>query len=251
MIKNIKIMEFLRGLLILVIIFFILNFKSIDLNISLDSILENNTITISGKAERQVFPDTARISFSINEYKKDQKIAADIVNKKTKKIIEVIREIGIEEKDIKTKNYSVYPQYNWNNGKRSFQNYRVSQSVELKIRDLDNISKVLASVIKLEVDNLNGPNMFIDKIGEIKDSLREEAIKNAKNKAKIIALELGVNLDKIVSFSENDNDFNRPVYYEKSSSFKIESSESISEPEINLGEEKIIKTVSITFKIKD
>jgi uncharacterized protein YggE len=112
MIKNIKIMDALRGLLILVLIFSVLNFKSIDLNISSDTLPENNTITISGKSERQVVPDTARIYFSINEYKKDQKIAADIVNKKTKKIIEVIRKIGIEEKDIKTKNYSVYPQYN-------------------------------------------------------------------------------------------------------------------------------------------
>jgi uncharacterized protein YggE len=109
----------------------------------------------------------------------------------------------------------------------------------------------LASVVELKVDNLSGPNMFIDNIDEIKDSLREEAINNAKNKAKILASELGISLDKIVAFSENNNNYGRPVYYAKSLAFDGAEIESISEPEINPGEEKIVKTVNITFKIKD
>jgi uncharacterized protein YggE len=82
---------------------------SLDLNISEH---KNNIITVSGKAEKEVVPDTAKISFSINEYKKSQSDAANIVNKKTKTIITALEDLGVDKKDIKTKNYSIYPEYN-------------------------------------------------------------------------------------------------------------------------------------------
>jgi uncharacterized protein YggE len=81
---------------------------SLDLNVSEH---KNNTITISGKAEKEVVPDTARISFAVNEYNKKQEAAADKVNKKVKKILEAVKDLDIDEKDIKTQRYSVYPEY--------------------------------------------------------------------------------------------------------------------------------------------
>lgn len=238
------------GLLVLVMLFGILKNYSLDLNVSEH---KSNTITITGKAEKDVAPDTARISFSINEYKKTQKEAANIVNQKTKDVVSALKKLDIEEKDIKTKNYSVYPQYNWNDGKRIFQNYKISQSVEVTIRDLDVISGVLSKIVELKVDNLNGPNMFIDNLDDIKDSLREEAIKNAKEKANQLASELGVDLEKIVGFSESEkNDYYQPRLFNEMKVMAMDSFEGgIVEPEINPGQENIVKTVSITFQIED
>jgi uncharacterized protein YggE len=106
--QNINTIEILKGLLILVVIVILVKFNSLDLNIATK---RNNTITISGKAEKEVSPDTARISFSITEYDLNGKIAADIVNSKTKQIIDFVKDLGVEEENIKTTNYSVKPQY--------------------------------------------------------------------------------------------------------------------------------------------
>ena len=81
---------------------------SLDLNVSEH---KNNTITISGKAEKEVVPDTAKISFAVNEYNQKQEVAADKVNKKVKKILSAVKDLDIDEKDIKTQRYSVYPEY--------------------------------------------------------------------------------------------------------------------------------------------
>ncbi|MCK5588690.1 MAG: SIMPL domain-containing protein [Candidatus Pacebacteria bacterium] len=248
--NNKIITNLLLGLLVLVLAFGILK-TSYKVQMDLDvSEQNNNTITVSGKAERQVVPDTSRISFYVTKKSIDQKEAANYVNKKTKEVVNILKELKIEEKDIKTTNYSLQPEYSWNNGKRNFTGYRVKQNVTIVIRDLEQVSGVLAKVIEQSVDDLNGPNMFIDKLDDIKEKLRSEAILDAKSKAKKLASELGVNLSKIVGFSESGESQN---YYVRSKgyteSFSMDGG--IEEPEINPGEEKITKSVSITFKIEN
>ena len=229
-------------------------FQTHTLKMDLDvSEQNNNTITVSGRAEKNVVPDTAKISFYITKRGSDQKIIANYVNKKTKKVIEVLKDLDIDKKDIKTTNYSLTPEYNWNNGKRHFSGYRVRQNVSVVVRDLENIPKVLSKIIEQEVDDLDGPNMFVDNLDEIKDSLREEAIENAKEKANRLANELGVNLDKIVGFSESLGSKNYYPRYDSKMMFteSAAADDRIVEPEINPGEEKIVKNVSITFKIEN
>jgi len=104
--KNIT--NLLLAVLVILVAAGIFKNHSLDLNVTEH---RNNTITISGKAEKEVVPDTALITFSINEYKKTQAEAADIVNKKTKKIVEALEDLDVDEKDIKTKRYSIYPEY--------------------------------------------------------------------------------------------------------------------------------------------
>jgi uncharacterized protein YggE len=108
--------------------------------------------------------------------------------------------------------------------------------------------KVLA---ENKADNINGPNMFVDKREEIEEDLRAEAIEDAKEKAEELAGELEVKLSKIVGFSESGsrNYSVRPMY--KMAVMADAAAPEIEAPEINPGQEKITKTVSITFQIED
>ena len=238
----------LAALVVLVAIGIFKN-HSLDLNVSEH---KNNTVTISGKAEKEVVPDTARISFAVNEYNKKQNIAADRVNKKVKKILSAVKDLDIDEKDIKTQNYTIHPEYTWNGGKRLFKDYRASQRVELKVRDLDKTSKVIKLLAENKADNINGPNMFVGDREKIQEELRAEAIEDAQKKAHELANELGVSLSKIISFSESgsNNYYPRPMY-KMSMALDNAAGQSVEAPEINPGEEKITKTVSITFQIED
>ncbi len=228
-------------------------FQTHTLKMDLDvSEQNNNTITVSGKAEKQVAPDTARISFYITKRGNDQKNIANYVNKKTKKVVEVLKDLDIDKKDIKTTTYSLTPEYNWNEGKRDFIGYRVRQNVSVVVRDLENTPKVLAKIVEQKVDDLNGPNMFIDRLDEVQDSLREIAIDDAKSKAKKLASELGVDLIKIVGFSESGSGRNYYPQYEKMDFAEpVALGKSVELPEINPGEQKITKNISITYKIEN
>ncbi len=221
---------------------------SVDLDLSQQN---NNTISVTGKAETYVTPDTARISFYVTKRGNDQKRIADYVNKKTKSVIEKLESLNIDRKDIKTTNYSLNPEYTWNEGRRNFIGYRAQQNITVTIRDMEIISKVLSTIAELEVDNISGPNMYVDKLNEIKDELREEAIANAKKKARKLADELGVSLDKIVGFSEDGGGYEYARYAKTMVADVAPAGMRVSEPDITPGEEKIVKSVTITFKIQN
>ena len=247
---NNKITNIILALLVLVVAYGVFKNHSLDLNLSEH---KNNIITISGKAEKEVVPDTAKISFAVNEYDKNQKKASDKVTKKINSMIDMLEDLDIDDKNIKTQNISIYPEYDWSSGKRIFRAYKASQRVVVKIKDdLEKAQKVMAKLVDLKVDNLNGPNMFVDDRDKVLEDLREKAIKNAKEKAEKLADELGVKLEKIVGFSENNsrNYYPRPMYKSLALDAVAESAPAI-EPEIKAGTEKITKTVSISFQIED
>jgi len=223
---------------------------SVDLDMSEQN---NNTISVTGKAEKQVAPDTASLSFFVTKRGSDQKAVANFVNKKTKSVTAALAKEGIAKKDIKTTNYSLNPEYSWNDGERKFKNYRAQQNITVTVRDVTKAPEVLARIAELRVDNISGPNMYIDKLDDIKDALRAEAITDAKTKAKELARELGVRVEKIVSFSENGakNEYQPRMFKTMALSESADFGAPIEAPEINPGEEKIVKTVTIVFKIEN
>ena len=72
-----------------------------------------NTISVSGKGEVLAVPDTATFSVTVRETAKQVKDAQDVATKKGNDIIAYLKAGGVEEKDIKTTDYNVNPQYEW------------------------------------------------------------------------------------------------------------------------------------------
>src|SRR3989344_211052 len=73
----------------------------------------SNTISVSGEGEVFAVPDTATFSVTVRETAKQVKDAQDTVTKKGNDIIAYLKAGGVEEKDIKTTDYNVNPQYEW------------------------------------------------------------------------------------------------------------------------------------------
>jgi uncharacterized protein YggE len=72
-----------------------------------------NTISVTGQGKIEKSPDTAKISFSVRTEKKVLKEAQDEVGTKIAAITKDLIAAGVEEKYIKTDNYTSYPQYNY------------------------------------------------------------------------------------------------------------------------------------------
>ncbi|MEK7104165.1 MAG: SIMPL domain-containing protein, partial [Patescibacteria group bacterium] len=114
-----------------------------------------------------------------------------IVQANTEKMNAVLTDIkalGIEEKDIKTKNYSLQPRYEWTEtGARIPRGYTLTQTIEVKIRDFAKIGNVLEIASSKGVNNIGDLQFTIDDIEKAKSIAREKAIANAKEKAKLIS----------------------------------------------------------------
>lgn len=208
-----------------------------------------DTIAVDGYAETFVKPDTASVSFSITKKAPTTDIAMNSVNERMDALVSELSTIGVEEKDIKTTNYSVHPEYSYNDGKQVFEGYRVTQSITVVIRDLDNVSDVLATVNGAGVDNVSQLNFYVDDTDEINGQLREEAIDDAKENAKKLAKDLGVTLNEIVGYSDYQNNDNiEPMY--RSDKVYADSSGNTAPTVTPTGENKFKSNVTIVYKIQ-
>jgi len=223
-----------------------------------------NVITVSGHGEVSAIPDIATLYFTVESGKTTQKESSDEVNTKVKQVLEFLKSSGVAEKDIKTDNYSSYPKYSnpipcpvyyggsgamppCNQGEAKIVGYSVSQSVTVKVRKVDDASKVIDGINKVGVTNMSGPTLAIDDEDGLKAEARKKAIDDAKGKAKALSRDLGVRLGDLTSFNEGGNAY--PMYGGTSMMLK-DSFESSVPSEIPKGENLISSDVTITYEIR-
>ncbi len=218
-----------------------------------------STITVSGTGTIYTKPDLALATVSVvSEAKTVMEAMADNTQKMNA-VIESVKSQGVEEKDLKTTNFSIYPRYEYEKvevdiyssyyptGKRTLVGYDVNQSLQIKIRDLTKIGAIIQGATDKGANEVSNLQFTIDEQDAIKAQARKEAIDKAKTKAKELAKELGIRLIKISSFNESGS---TPYYY----SYDTKSAAPVGmggaeEASIQTGENKIEVTVSITYEI--
>lgn len=215
-----------------------------------------NTITVSDSGTVYAKPDLGLITASVIT---ESETVAEAMSKNTEKmnaVISAVKGEGVEEKDLKTISFNIYPRYEYQKveteiypyppGKRVLVGYEVRQSLEIKIRDLTKIGSVIQAATNAGANEVSNLQLTIEKQDELKAQAREQAINKAKAKAKELAKQLGIKLVEISNFSESDV---VPYYgfVRTSAPPGIGGGETA---QIETGENKIEVTVYITYKIK-
>lgn len=225
-------------------------FMQRDINVEMiDASAQDRTISVDGSAETYVKPDTASVSFSITKKAQTTDAAMDSVNQRMDQLVKDLAAVGVEEKDIQTTNYSVQPQYTYNDGQQSFDGYRVTQSVTVVIRDISDVSDVLATVNSADVDNVSQLVFYVEDDEAIREQLREEAIDDAKENAQKLAGDLGVKLNEIVGYTENgSNDNIEPLY--RGDMMMAEAQSDVAPVVAPTGENQFTANISVIYKIQ-
>src|SRR3990167_9641681 len=91
-----------------------------------------NTVSFSGEGRVVAKPDIAKISLSIVTDALTSKMAQDENSKKSKAVTDYLKKQNIDDKDIKTTSYNIYPQYKYSQygGNPQIIGYQVNQSLE-------------------------------------------------------------------------------------------------------------------------
>jgi uncharacterized protein YggE len=211
---------------------------------------QESVIDVSGKGEVFVKPDVTKISVSVEKSAytvgEAQTQATNAINSVTK----FLKDSGIEDKDIKTTSYNIYPQYDYlKDSGRTFRGYTVNQTLEVKLRKIDETGKILAGVTDAGANQVGSVSFVIDDQDSVLREAREKAIKDAKEKAKQLAKDLGVRIIKLVDYSESRNGtYPYPIYSMDSSKAMEMGGESA--PIIPTGENSTTVNVVLTYKIR-
>lgn len=221
----------------------------------------NNTITVSGEGEVFAVPDVVTFSFGAMSSAKTVTEAQKNVTDKINKALGLVKNAGVEEKDIKTTDYSVSPKYEYLNfpcsqftcppSKQNLIGYEVSQTITVKVRKVEDAGGILESLGSTEVTNISGLQFTIDDQKKLEADAREIAIADARSRAKVLVKDLDVRLGRIVNFSEGGN---YPVFYSARDSMMSEQAmggaNAAPKAEIPVGQNKIVSNVSITYEIR-
>lgn len=223
-----------------------------------DDVGGNRTISFTGQGEAFAIPDIATITYTAMSRKDTVAAAQKEVTEKIDASLAFLDKSGVEERDIKTVSYTSYPQYEQQapcygypcpTPSAKIIGYEVSQTITVKVRDTDTAGTILQGLGDIGVSNISGPDFSIDDEDAIKAEARELAIKDAQEKAKVLARQLDIRIGKMVGFSES-GDF--PIYYAKDMAYGMGGAEATAAPAPSLpvGENKVTSNVTITYEIR-
>lgn len=209
-----------------------------------------HTITISGEGDVTAVPDVAVVTLGAQTERKN---VADAQRENTR-VMNALRErlgtLKIPAADITTSQYSVYPQYDWDDGKQTLRGYTVFQQVTVKIRDFEKISPVLTAVGDVGVNQVSGLSFTIDDPEELRQQARVKALEQAKRKAQALAHTAGVRLGRIVTFSESGYG-SPPIMplYAKEAAMDGRGG-AMPLPQIEPGSQDVVVTVTVSYELE-
>jgi uncharacterized protein YggE len=224
-----------------------------------------NTINVSGHGESFSVPDIATFSFSIVSDKTTVAEAQKDATAKINAVTDYLTGAGIDKKDIQTSDYSINPQYTYqqsacpvsNNGmtypcqtgNQVLKGYEVRQTTTVKVRSTDKAGDMLAGVGAKGATEVSGLNFTFDNPNQGTQEARDKAIADAKTKAEALAKSLGVSLVRVVSFTENGGGNPTPMYYKTSGVAAMDQAAPAS-PAISVGQNKTTEDVTVTYEIR-
>src|SRR3989344_4932873 len=208
---------------------------------------KSNLFSVTGTGKATDVPDTTLLSFGVTKTAPNVLTAQEQVNTTSNKITNDLKNLGIDEKNIKTTNYSVYPNLDYSNGRQNITGYTVSQNLEVKIKPIDKANKAI-DIATSDGANMVGGITFIlndEAKKKLENKAREEAIKNAKEKAESLASLYGIRLGKIIDVQESGGIQPHPIMIESRPIGDVNQEKST---EINPGESTISITVTLSYK---
>jgi len=169
------------------------------------------TMNVNGTGQVFLSPDIAYIYIGVHS---DEATAAEAVaanNKETQKVIEALKAAGVEAKDIRTTNFSIWPNQQYSpEGQPTGTRYVVDNSVFVTVRALDELGDLLDSAVEAGANSINSIQFDVADKTEALKKAREEAVKDAKAQAQELADVAGLKLGDMQTISFYDS---APVPY--------------------------------------
>lgn len=208
-----------------------------------------HTLTVSAEGKTTAQPDLAEMSFSVVTQGQNPETLSTNNNEKMNAVLKFVKSQGIAEDDMKTTSYDLSPNYQWDkNTQRNYiTGYTLTQTVQIKVRDLEKVASVLAGLAPLGVNQIGGVSFTFADDEKIIQAARSDAFKKALSKAKQMAADSGVSLGRIVSVSENHYIPMGKTYFGARDALGMGGGPVA--PTIQPGTQEITDTVSIVFEI--
>jgi uncharacterized protein len=222
-------------------------------------------ITVSADSQIYAQPDLARVTVAIQKNGKTVTEVETALSDVITPLKAALKELGIEDKDIKTQDYNIYPQTtypqttmypNGGTGTSRITGYTGRHALEITIHNIDKsdtaaalIDKVIEAGTKAGANEVGNVSFGLEDEDAKLAEARKDAIAKAKDKAKQMASDSGFRLGRLVSVSEYSNPIS-PVPYYGAGMGGVTKDVATSEAGVEPGSLSLQVSVTLTYKIR-
>ena len=203
------------------------------------------TITVNGSGTAVMTPDIAYINIGVRTENADAAEAVSENNTLSQAVIDALLGIGIAERDIRTTNFSIFPQQNTTpEGQLQELRYVVDNTVYVTVRDLDVIGEALNTAVEAGANSIYGIQFDVaDKTAAL-SAARAEAVNNARTIAEELAQAAGVELGAVQTINQNFSPGPSPVMFERA------MADAAASVPISAGDMQLSVEVNVVFAIQ-
>ena len=153
---------------------------------------KQSTFDVSGEGKVTTVPDKGVVSLGVTANESTVKQAQDKANTVINTVTEALGKLGIEKKDIRTDNYSLYPNYDYQAGGQKITGYQVSATLTVSVTDFAKLNQAIDAATQAGANQVGGVSFTLtdDKKKAEENVLRAyEKVKNYTwdNKARCIS----------------------------------------------------------------
>jgi uncharacterized protein YggE len=207
---------------------------------------DGTLLSVSASADARHAPDVATVSAGVVTQAADANSAMRANADQMQKVMAAIRAAGIADKDIQTSGINLNPNYRYaENQPPAITGYQASNTVNLKVRDLAKLGKVLDALVASGANQVNGPSFEIDQPDAVQDEARRNALAKAQARAEMYAKSLGLRVRRIVSISEGGG-FQPPMPMPM---VRMAMANKAADTEVAPGENTVSASVEVVFEL--
>jgi uncharacterized protein YggE len=164
---------------------------------------ERDRIRVTGTATIKKSPDIATTQIGVQTFSEEIEPAIAENNEKSSAVQEALRQHGVEEKDMRTVSFNVFPQRDYKNDRpNEIIGFQVDNIISVVLRDLASVGKTLQAAITAGANNISGVSFTLADPEPVTNEARTKAIEDARQRAESMAEAAGIELGKVISITE-------------------------------------------------
>ena len=213
---------------------------------SITQSITGTRLDVSASGDVTRVPDLAIISAGVVTRSASASGAIQQAAARMARVREALRAAGIADRDIQTSNISLNPEYTYvNNQPPKLNGYTASNQLSVRFRDIANTGKILDALVSVGANQINGPNLTIEKPEAALDEARARAVAAGRARADLYARSLGLRVVRIVAVSESGGYAVPPPM-----PVMMRAEAAQADTKIDSGEQKLSVNLNMTFELQ-
>jgi uncharacterized protein len=207
---------------------------------------ETSQIIVTGQGTVKAQADTAQVLIGVEKLEMTAAAAQQTASQKINNILSALEKMGIPKNKLETTQINLYPQYNYDKGKRTLIGYNANNQLKASIDNLPDLGKVIDNAVAAGATNIDGITFALRDEAPLKQAALQQAFRDAENKAQGLAAAANLTIKKVKQIQEANAQVISPLNNLKA--MALDSTGAGSETTVSPGKVVVKGEVSVLYE---